>query len=170
MLTISALTVSALAQAPRFGPDDIATVFFVSKSSNQNRVDYAVRLDGRCRPRGDAPVFGYWRMLELGSNAFEPLMPRHRRGYGLSEQQVERGPSGGVVRFSLVPLPTRSIVIRTRRQGGACAASAEALIDGRPATLSHAHLVLRRLRVLGVRAIELHGRRDGRGIVERVDP
>ena len=49
---------------PAWGPHDIQTVFFFSKSDDKNRVDYGLRLDANCRPVGEEPLFPYWREFE----------------------------------------------------------------------------------------------------------
>ena len=55
---------TAQAQGVSFGPNDVQSVFHVSKSQNRNQVHYALRLDQQCRPVGKAPVYGYWKKLE----------------------------------------------------------------------------------------------------------
>ena len=47
-----------------FGSHDIQTAFFISKSDDKNRVDYAMRLDKNCAPYGEEAVFAYWREFE----------------------------------------------------------------------------------------------------------
>jgi hypothetical protein len=49
------------------------TLFFISKSDDENRVDYGMRLDSKCAPYGDESVFPYWR-------EFEPLPPVRTSG------------------------------------------------------------------------------------------
>lgn len=80
-----------------FGSHDVETVFFVTKSSDRNRVDYGIRLNGRCAPVSDTAVFLYWRDFEGASAA-----QTHSLGwfdyipYGLSEQRlVHRTRTGG---------------------------------------------------------------------------
>ena len=51
----------ARAEAIVFGPRDVETVFFVTKSSDRNRVDYGIRLSERCAPVNDDAMFPYWR-------------------------------------------------------------------------------------------------------------
>jgi hypothetical protein len=59
----------------RFGANDLPTLFFIAKSDDRNRVDYGMRLDSRCAPYGDEPVFPYWR-------EFEPPPPVRTRSMG----------------------------------------------------------------------------------------
>src|ERR1700722_3637008 len=93
-------------------PHDAAALFFVSKSENRNQVAYEVRLDESCRLVGDAPVFAYWRMLELGPTRTEPLLPIEAPAYGIARQEVlERGSLGGAVRIALRALPDREILV-----------------------------------------------------------
>jgi hypothetical protein len=121
-------------------PREGAPLFSISKSENRNQVAFEVRLDGECRPRGEAPVFAYWRMLERSPQAVEPILPLEARAYGILRQEiVERGESGGTVRMSLRALPGRAILVHTRRQGSACIADASTTISATPARLFNVH-------------------------------
>ncbi|HEY3819580.1 MAG TPA: DUF4833 domain-containing protein [Polyangiaceae bacterium] len=150
---------------------DVASVFLVAKSENRNQVHYGVRLDAACAPVGAAPVFAYWRMLEQGPRATEPLLARELGAYGLAEQRVvERGAEGGRVTLRLRALPARAIAIETRSRGGACEATATTVIGGEPASLWSVYAQLRW--PFGVDHLTLSGRalRDGRVVEERVAP
>ena len=103
--TAMALLASIGAFGARAGAADsseIASVFFVAKSENRNQVHYGVRLDSRCVPVGDRPVFAYWRMFERGPGATEALLPIEVGAYGVVEQHVvSQGVAGGSVRVSM---------------------------------------------------------------------
>jgi Domain of unknown function (DUF4833) len=100
---------------------DVASVFHVAKSENRNQVHYGIHLDESCAPVGGAPLFAYWRMLERGPAAIEPLLQREVGAYGVAEQRVlERGPDGGKTSVRLRALPARPIVIQSTRRGEAC--------------------------------------------------
>ncbi len=71
VLLISSATSMARSDAPRALP-----LFTISKSENKNQVQFAINVDERCAPIGEAPVFAYWRMLEKGPDATEPLLSR----------------------------------------------------------------------------------------------
>ena len=117
-------------------------MFFVAKSENRNQVHYGISLDGSCAPRGEAPVFAYWRMLERGPLASEPLLAREVPAYGFAEQRVlVRDDRGGRVRITLESAtPKRPIVFETARRGDACVAMARATIGGSPAWLKSVFL------------------------------
>jgi hypothetical protein len=120
------------------------SVFFVAKSENRNQVHYGISLDGSCTPRGEAPVFAYWRMFERGPLASEPLLAREVPAYGFAEQRVLlRDERGSRVRVRLNALPKRPIVFETSRQGDGCVAKARMTIGGAPAWLTSVFVQLR---------------------------
>ena len=85
---------------PDFGPNDVATVFFFSKSDDRNRVDYGLRLDATCMPVGEEPLFPYWREFE----SEPPGLKTHSlkffeyAGYGVSEQRIKKFLGGNLLR------------------------------------------------------------------------
>lgn len=148
---------------------DVASVFLVAKSENRNQVHYGVHLDGACAPVGPSPVFAYWRMLEQGPLATEPLLKREVGAYGVAEQQViERGAEGGRVTLRLHALPARPITIETRAHGSGCEATATTVIGGAPASLRSVYAQLRW--PFGVDHLVLSGNllADGRAVEERI--
>ncbi|HEX8795174.1 MAG TPA: DUF4833 domain-containing protein [Polyangiaceae bacterium] len=112
-------------------------LFTISKSENRNQVQYVIRVDEHCTPLTDAPVWAYWRMIELGPTRTEPLLGREQRAYGIAGQWVlERGAEGGKVRVVLRAMPSRPIEIESGRSpAGACVARSTMLIAGAPARL-----------------------------------
>jgi hypothetical protein len=151
-------------------PHDVASVFFVAKSENRNQVHYGVRLDPTCAPAGAAPVFVYWRMLEHGPAATEPLLSREMPAYGLADQHVvERRADGGRVVVRLRALPDRLIEITTVAREGQCDVSATTPIDGTPAALASVFVQLRW--PFGVDHLLLSGRSlsDGHPLRERLE-
>jgi hypothetical protein len=150
---------------------DVATVFHVAKSENRNQVHYGVHLDAACSPVGAAPVFAYWRMLERGPLATEPLLSREVGAYGVAEPQVvERGADGGRVTLRLRALPSRPITIETRARDGVCEATATMAIGGAAASLRSVYAQLRW--PFGVDHLVLSGRSlaNGKAVEERVAP
>ncbi len=146
-----------------------ATLFTISKSENRNEVQYAVLVDEQCSPVGDAPVYGYWRMLERDATSTEPLLWREQRVYGVASQQViVRGKDGGKVRVTMQALPGRPVLVETTRHGDACVVSSTVTIAGEAAHLENvfAHLKW----PFGVDYLLLQGRSiDGlRGVLERL--
>ena len=120
---VTTLTCSAMASEPRFGANDVETLFFISKSDDRNRVDYGMRLDSQCAPYGEEPVFPYWR-------DFEPPLPgRTRRlgffaklGYGISTQQVRRTAAGGETTIKLRQVERVISITTSRAANGRCSA------------------------------------------------
>jgi len=148
---------------------DVASVFLVAKSENRNQVHYGVHLDASCAPVGSVPIFAYWRMLERGPLATEPLLRREVDAYGFAEQRVvERSADGGRVTLRLHALPGRPIAIQTGSRDGACEAAATTVIGGVPASLRSVYAQLRW--PFGVDHLVLSGRSlaDGRAVEERV--
>ncbi len=148
---------------------DVPSVFFVAKSENRNQVHYGVHLDASCAPVGAQPLYAYWRMLEHGPHATEPLLSREVPAYGIAEQRVlERTAGGGRVLIRLNALPGRAIVITTGGHDGACEASATTVIDGTRASLRSVYAKLRW--PFGVDYLLLSGRSlaDGRALEEKL--
>jgi hypothetical protein len=150
---------------------DVAAVFFIAKSENRNQVHYGVHLDAACAPAGPAPVFAYWRMLEKGPFATEPLLAHETRAYGVADQHVSvRAASGGRVSMTLHALPARSIEVASARAGETCTASATTQIGGTPALLTSVYAKL--AWPFGVDYLLLSGRSlaNGGPVQERLRP
>ncbi len=173
-LTASVAFSVALADVD-FGPNDVPTVFFVSKSDDDNRVDYGVRLDPQCHPASSSPVAVYWREFENGSGG------RVTHGLNLFEvpaydaadlRVVERSEQGGAtLGLTIRALRTRAITIRTWRRASperGCSAQARMRIDGVEAILDHVHLTL--AGPGAVRYADVNGHTPaGRTVTERVE-
>jgi Domain of unknown function (DUF4833) len=149
---------------------DVASVFHVAKSENKNQVHYGIHLDGDCAPVGPEPVFAYWRMLEHGPTATEPLLSREVRAYGFASQRVlDRGPAGGRVLVTLYALPGKPIVISSSPSAdGSCTAVAVTTVDRTPAALTSVFVQLRW--PFGVSYLRIAARAlvDGRKLEETV--
>jgi hypothetical protein len=147
-----------------------AALFSISKSENKNLVQFFVRLDARCSPVGQTPVYAYWRMLEKGATATEPLLDREQPAYGIASQSVEpRGEGGATVHMTLRALPHTPLLVESGRAAdGACTAWVRTPIDGVDAKLFNVHVVLRwpfgvaRLLVTGWSAADGHLVREAR--------
>lgn len=176
MASIGGMLLAMLATTRASADRTIASALFVSKSENKNQVHYGVRMDDRCELESSAPVYAYWRMLERGPNATEPLLAREQSAYGIARQQVAIGataPEQGrrdTVTVWLRALPSRPITVRvTRGADGACNATAETTIAGHQARLFNVHVALG---FLHVDHLLLTGweEPDGRVVRERVNP
>lgn len=161
---------AALAVYPEFGPHDIATVFFISKSDDRNRVDYWMRLDRNCQPVNDDAVTPYWREFEKA-----PPVVTHATGmldamaYGIAAQRIAKRSlteSDYAMRLKAVG---RVIGIATRRgPSGKCVAVARTTIAGVTAELLSIHVKLSG--PFSVEYIDIKGRnfKTGKAIVERM--
>jgi hypothetical protein len=164
----------ARAEEPTFQRFDIPTVFYISKSDDHNRVDYGIRLDENCAPRGGDPVFPYWREFEKAPpvrihtlGAFEYI------GYGISEQRtIRRTPEGSEHFIRLRQFPKTPIDIWTHRGAdGRCASQARAVINGKPCELDYVWVKLDKGGLFpSVAFVDVHGRdlETGQEVVERV--
>lgn len=140
MFALMLILAAPSASADRMLP----SALFVSKSENKNQVHYGVHVDERCAFTSQAPVHAYWRMLERGPTATEPLLAREQAAYGIGSQRV----NGDTVTVTLRALPARPITVRvTRAEDGTCAVSAQTNIDGHSARLFNVHVALGFLRV-----------------------
>jgi hypothetical protein len=158
-----------LASAAQGDPEahDVASVFHVAKSENRNQVHYGVHLDASCAPLGPEPVFAYWRMLEHGPTATEPLLAREVGAYGVAEQLVtERGAEGGRLSLRLRALPSRSVVVQTARRAEGCSATATTVIGGIPSSLDSVFVQLRWPFGVAHLVLSGHALADGRPVRE----
>jgi len=138
-LLVGAMFVCMLVTSSAASSDKtIPSALFVSKSENKNQVHYGVRVDERCSFTSSSPVFPYWKMLERGPDATEPLLAREESAYGIASQRV----SGDTVTVTLHALRSRPITIRVARTDSGCVASAETTIDGQTARLFNVHVAL----------------------------
>lgn len=162
----------AQASPIQFGPNDIETVFFISKSDDRNRVDYGIRLTGHCAPVNDDAVFPYWREFENS-----PPVRTHSLGmfeyvpYGFAEQRlVHRTLAGGDQLVRLKQLD-RPIEVSTKKEAdGHCSAVARARIGGvEGATLVSVYAKL--AGIASVDYVDIHGKnpQTGADITERVN-
>ncbi|MCP3143536.1 DUF4833 domain-containing protein [Pyxidicoccus xibeiensis] len=142
------------------------SAFFITRSTNRNQVHYGIRLDGDCKPQGAQPVHAYWRMLEKGETAVEPLLGRELPAYGLGDvQQVESTPKGWKVHVRLRAWPERVIGVDVFRENGRCAARAWTQLEGRPAQIDR--IFVKTAWPTGVSYVLLSGTgADGRSVKE----
>jgi hypothetical protein len=161
---------AAKAGYPAFGPTDIPTVFFISKSDDHNRVDYWMRLDKDCQPLNDDAVIPYWREFEKA-----PPVVTHsinlldRMAYGIASQRVTSRSASGADYALRLKAVGRPIGIATRRDSnGKCVAVARTTIAGVTAELISIYAKLSS--PISVEYIDIKGRdfRTGKPIVERL--
>jgi hypothetical protein len=138
-LAIGALPRVVLAGDPNFGANDLETLFFISKSDDKNRVDYGMRLDTRCAPYRDEPVFPYWREFEPPPPVrTKPMNAFSKMGYGISVQKVlQRKASGGELAIRLKQVDRTIYVTTSRGADGRCSA----LVRTKIGNVEHAELV-----------------------------
>jgi hypothetical protein len=170
-LAVVALTDTARADEPHFGPYDVPTVFFISKSDDHNRVDYGIRLNAQCAPVNDDAVFPYWREFE-----HSPPVRTHALGffeyvpYGFSEQRmIRRTQTSGEHLVRLKQLDRPIVILSKKEADGKCSAAAYARIGG----VDGAQLVSVYAKLAGpmsVDYIDIHGKNPttGADILERV--
>ncbi len=136
MLTLSSSVVPmpALAGEVQFGPSDIPTVFFISKSDDGNRVDYGMRLNADCAADNNDTVFPYWREFEPPPVHTKPLGVFAHLGYGISDQRRRNvGKPDAVYQVRLKQFSQRPIFITTTRNAnGHCQALARVQIGAVP--------------------------------------
>jgi hypothetical protein len=148
----------------------VRSVFFIAKSENRNQVHYGVMVDEHCRPRGQKPVYGYWRDFEKGPSAMSPLLDREQSAYGLTApRSVRSSGEGGQVRIGLRGFPDRPLTIETFRTAQGCRARALTTIRNQPAVLRSIYVELGFL--FSVDYVLLRGYRvaDGRPVQEKID-
>lgn len=144
---------------------ELPSALVITKSSNRNEVHYAALVDESCPPAGPSPVRPYWRMLERGPLATEPLLESEQHRLGVERQEV----IGDRIQFALRGMPTRPITVRTwRASDGRCTSSAEMTIAGVPARLAGVYV---RQTLFGVDYVVFTGwSEEGAVVRERVSP
>jgi len=145
-------------------------LFEIRKTENRNRVVFALNVDDSCSPLGERPVFAYWRMIERGPEAREPLLMLERRVYGVARQNVVRGASDTRVDVRLRAIDERTIRVRSRSEAGRCVAEATTTIDGAVSRVDDVLVV--QSGPMSVEFVELRGRDVATGTprVARIDP
>jgi hypothetical protein len=142
---VLAIAATALADV-HFGPHDVPTVFFVSKSDDANRVDYGIRLDPRCRPASTSPMAVYWREFEGGrqGRVTHGLNLLEVHAYDVADQRIlTQGEDGATLSLTIRALRARAITVHTRPgPAGRCLAEAHTTIGHVDAILHHVHLTL----------------------------
>lgn len=155
-----------------FGLSDVRSVFYISKSENRNQVRYGLRLDTRCRPQGDAPIYAYWQEREQGDEVVLPLSVLERRAYGILRQQVGRLQSrSGRVQLWLEAAQDRTIWVESYRdEHYRCQARALTRIGPESrAKLDHIYVKIGGFQ--RVEYVELRGQTlGGRAVRERIEP
>lgn len=166
------LSVAHAMETVQFGPHDVRSVFYVSKSENDNQVHYALRLDAACRPVGERPVFAYWRRMKGSARVDAPLVSPGTHVYGASDNQaVQRTAEGGRVQMFVKALDrVRIDVTVTKLPTGECQALATTTLHGSKVRLSHAFLQLGAWG-LRVKYVDVFGARtsDGKQVSQRFD-
>jgi hypothetical protein len=125
---------------PPFGPFDIQTAFYISKSNDRDRVDYGMRLDQHCAPVGDEAVFPYWRELEHAPPVrSHPITFFQNLAYGFSDQHVlSRAASGGQYHVQLKQVERPILIVTSRDASAHCKATTYTEIKGsKNAKLDH---------------------------------
>lgn len=123
-VALTTMSQSALANEPRFSANDIETLFFISKSDDRNRVDYGMRLDRKCAPYGEEPVFPYWRLFEPPLPVrTKPMEAMAKLAYGISTQHVvRRTASGGETTIKLRQVKRAIVITTSLGANGRCTA------------------------------------------------
>lgn len=163
VLAAAALSAQSIG-APWFGANDVASVFYVSKSENKNQVHFGVHLAADCTFEGATPAFSYWEIRE-GAAHREALLPREEPAYGIASQSI----ASGALRVTLRALPHRTIVVYASRGEHGCTATAAISLSGATARLDHVFVQL--AWPFGVSHLSIVGRTDlGAWVEERVSP
>ena len=63
--------------------------FYISKSSNTNRVMYSLEVDQICRFIEKKPIFPYWQKREISDDYYENLNFLEKQYFSLGESRIE---------------------------------------------------------------------------------
>jgi hypothetical protein len=158
---------------PPFGPYDVQTVFYISKSNDKDRVDYGLRLDASCAPVGDKAMFPYWRELEHA-----PPVRSHElkffqyAGYGFSKRRVlDKTAEGGRYLVQIKHVDRDILIVTKMGKEGYCTATPFTKVQGvKGARLDH--IFLKVAGIMSVDYLDIHGAdpKTGKALVERMTP
>jgi hypothetical protein len=161
---------AASATYPEFGPNDVPTVFFISKSDDHNRVDYWMRLDKNCQPTSDEAVTPYWREFEKAPPVVtHSINTLDRMAYGISAQRIVSRDATSADYALRLKAVDRPIGITTRKGAdGKCVAVGRTVINGVVSQFSYVFVKL--AGPLSVEYIDINGRdfRTSKPVVERL--
>lgn len=156
---------AAADEQPALGPHDIATLFFINKSDDKNRVDYGIHLDESCVPVAKDAVFPYWRVFEHAPPVRTcNLNALDRLAYGISTQRlISRSATGAQYYLRLKAIHRELYVTTTKEADGRCTA----VVHTAMASVEHAELLsayVKLRRPLSVEYLDIHGREHGTGL------
>jgi hypothetical protein len=161
----------AEAEEIRFAQNDVPTVFFINKSDDHNRVDYAIRLNAECLPATEDAVFQYWREFENSPPVrTHGLNMMERIAYGISEQHIiKREGKRDEYTIRLKQLPRPLVITTEKGTDGKCSASAKVAINGTESKLVNVYVKLGGF-INSVDYIEIHGKNltTNQAVMERV--
>jgi Domain of unknown function (DUF4833) len=118
--------------------NNIEPVFYISKSENGNRVHYDIKLDQRCSPMGDKPVYVYWQMANGDRKELIPLV--EEPVYGIASQKVSISNVDIVLKAIQDKRNKRTIRLETSKINGKCQVKARIKINGNDEELSHIYV------------------------------
>jgi hypothetical protein len=158
---------------PPFGPFDVQTVFYISKSNDKDRVDYGMRLDQHCAPVGDSAVFPYWRELQHAPPVrSHPITFFQYAAYGFSEQRpLEKTNTGGKYLVQLKQVNRPIVIVTQQGPDSQCIATAYTRVQA----VEGARLEYIFAKVAGLMSVDyldVHGidTKTVQALVERLSP
>jgi hypothetical protein len=165
-LTAVAVAASvALPSAPASAAQlvELPSVLVIAKSSNKNQVHYAALVSDECVPVPQAPLRPYWRMLERGPVATEPLLDSEQRWLGLERQDV----ASDTIQMSLRAMPSRTFAVHVARAAdGRCSSWVGTTVAGVPVRVANIYV---QQKLFGVDYVLLSGwSEEGTLVQERV--
>ncbi len=153
----------ALFTAPLFSQS--RSLFYIERNKNRNRVQYAVRLDANCLPKGKKPIYAYWRMLEKGPRVTESVGYFERKAYGIKSQKVVKNQ----IKMTMQALPKKKVTVSFEKKNGKCLAKASTSINKNQAILSKIYVfAVEGLMLPTVKYIDILGKASGRPVKERI--
>ena len=124
------------------------SIFFISKSDNDNQVHYGVQTNADCSLKSSKPVYPYWK---LESGRLEHLLSMEVPVFGIASQSV----SGNEVAIEVNGFKGRGIskpitIRSTRSKSQGCQISAFTKVNGGVTRLLQVHIDLTRDGFLGL--------------------
>ena len=116
------------------GVKESDSLLFIERSKNKNQVHYAVKLNPDCTFANDAPVYGYWKVLEKGPDVIEELNTFDNIAYGIENQMVDEKNKNEIT-FNLKAIESKKITLTVTKKEQNCLKKTVMTINGQSAII-----------------------------------
>jgi hypothetical protein len=117
----------------------ISSVFYISKSENNNQVHYGIELDQNCLPVAGEPVSAEWQLNGKRTGSLNKL---DKLAYGIASQTISENKVSIVLKAFQEKGIDRKIIFTSFKNNNKCQSTASTTINKAQKGLSYAHIDL----------------------------